>query len=113
MALILVFFFFSNAKVPRLFTKGGPNFSSRLHVDIIMAHLSVSGSGPHSHWIPYHTSHLWPLNPNLLKKAGPTGGQRPSPSILVSSVIHEYQALKHVETYVVQLRSTSGYRVQF
>ena len=34
-----------------VFTKGGPDFSSRLRVDIIMAHLSVSGSGPHSYWI--------------------------------------------------------------
>ena len=33
-----------DAKVPRLFTKGGPYFSSRLRVDIIMAHC---GSGPH------------------------------------------------------------------
>ena len=43
--------FFFGAKVPRLFTKGGPYFSSWFRVDIIMAHSNVSGSGPHSHWI--------------------------------------------------------------
>ena len=46
-----------SAKVPRLFTKGGPYFSSRLRVDIIMAHPSVSGSG--------HPAFLYIIDPPI------------------------------------------------
>ena len=52
-----------DVKVPRLFTKGGPYFSSRLRVDIIMAYSSVSGSAR----TPIGYIPLWPPPSFLVK----------------------------------------------
>ena len=70
-----------DVKVPRLFTKDGPDFSSRLRVDIIMAHSGVSGSGPHSHWI--HPI----FGRSTLTHSRRVGGAKwPPPSFLVKTI---------------------------